>query len=125
MICPHCQNESPEDHKGKKCPICGASKGRFRWPLFLCGLLLPPILTLVSAGIFRHTLSNPVNENITPPIALISGAIGGIVCGSLLAFRASERPSTPYRALHCAFRLNDRRLRDALPLWMFRRWLSI
>jgi hypothetical protein len=90
MTCPHCQNELPDNDKGKKCPICGASKPRFRWLIFLCALLLPPLLTFISADTSRLTLSNPVNENVSPAIALFGGAIGGIICGFLLAFRATK-----------------------------------
>lgn len=89
MTCLRCQNELPEDHEGNRCPICGASKIRFRWLVFLCALLLPPLLTLVSAAWMR-TLPNPVNENFSPNIAFIGGGIGGIVCGLLLAFRAAK-----------------------------------
>jgi hypothetical protein len=90
MTCPRCQKELPNDQKGNRCPFCGSSRILFHWFIFLCALLLPPILTLLSAATVRHTVSQPVNENISPPIALISGAIGGIVCGFLLAFRATK-----------------------------------
>ncbi|HXC34906.1 MAG TPA: hypothetical protein VNV43_03475 [Candidatus Acidoferrales bacterium] len=95
MTCTHCKKELSEDQKGNRCPFCGAAKARFHWLVFLCALLLPPLLTLVSADTMRHTLSKPVDENVSPTITWIGGAIGGIVCGLLLAFRATK--SIPLR----------------------------
>ena len=63
---------------------------RFKWLAFLCALLLPPLLTLLSAAIMRLTLSSPRNEGLSPLIAVIGGAIGGIICGILLTFRATK-----------------------------------
>jgi hypothetical protein len=90
MTCPHCKKEWPEDHQDARCPFCGASRARFHWLVFLCALLLPPLLTLVSADTMRLTLSKHVDENVSPTIAIIGGAIGGIICGLLLAFRATK-----------------------------------
>lgn len=90
MTCPKCQKELPQVQTGNRCPFCEALKARFHWLVFLCALLLPPLLTLLSAATMRLTLSKPVDENVSPVITFIGGGIGGIVCGLLLAFRATK-----------------------------------
>jgi hypothetical protein len=95
MTCPRCQKELPEDQKGKRCPFCGSSGILFHGFIFLCALLLPPLLTLLSAATLRLKLPHPVNENVSPVIGLIGGGVGGIVCGVLLACRATK--SIPLR----------------------------
>jgi predicted permease len=90
MTCPRCQKELQEGQKGKRCPHCGWFASRFKWLAFLCALLLPPLLTLLSATIMRLAMSNPRDEGLSPFVAVIGGAIGGIICGILLAFRATK-----------------------------------
>jgi uncharacterized protein YacL len=58
---------------------------KFRWQLFLCALLAPALLTLLSAATMRFfVMSHPTNEGVSPMIALVAGAIGGVICGVTL-----------------------------------------
>jgi len=104
MTCPHCQKELTADYNSPWCPFCGKDlvatakpagdrppaervPVRFRWKLFLCALLGPAALTLVSAAVMRLALSHPQNEGLSPLLALSGSVIGGIVCGVLLGTR--------------------------------------
>jgi hypothetical protein len=80
MICPQCQKELPEGQNGKPCPFCGASAIRPNWRIFLCALLVPPILTLISAfpAITRMT------GNISPIVGVLGSLVGAIVCGGMI-----------------------------------------
>jgi hypothetical protein len=102
MICPHCQKEMPHDHGAVYCPLCGkdlASKSglgrepspvKFNARLFFCALLLPSILTLISAAIMRSLFSGTVvNEGVSPMVGLAGGALGGVICGILLGRKTS------------------------------------
>jgi hypothetical protein len=102
MNCLHCQKELPADNQSPWCPFCGRdlaltpkpgkddqtlaarSRPMFRWKLFLCAFLGPVLLTMVSAAVVHFTAVWDRNEPVTPWIALISGTVGGIVCGILL-----------------------------------------
>lgn len=100
MNCPHCLENLPPDYSSPWCPYCGKNLGapiplkqelppvKFRWRLFLCALLLPVFLTLISAATMRFLiLSRPANEGVSPMIALIAGAIGGVICGVMMGFQ--------------------------------------
>jgi hypothetical protein len=104
MICPHCQRELPENYSTAGCPFCGKDlsvenlkpspelpTGNFNGRIFLCALLFPPLLTLISATAMGLIFSHPINESVSPLIALVSGAIGGVICGTMLGFQASEK----------------------------------
>ena len=93
MTCPQCHKELPEDQKGKRCPFCGLLAMRFNWPLFLCGLLLPPILTLIAAvpAIARMT------EDVSPMVGVLGSVGGGIICGVAYAFGSTD--SVPGRVI--------------------------
>jgi uncharacterized protein YacL len=97
MNCPDCKKELPENYGDAYCPFCGkdlSSKAeppqkltpvKFRWRLFLCALLTPALLTLLSAATMRFLfLTQRTNEGVSPVIALVGGAIGGVICGVML-----------------------------------------
>ena len=99
--CPHCQKELPENYGALDCPFCGKDlpsgrpeafhelpQVRFNSLLFLAALLLPPLLTLLSATLMRFVfLTKPMSEGISPWVALVGGCIGGVICGALLGTR--------------------------------------
>jgi len=97
MNCPHCQQELPPDYSAPQCPFCEKNllpgselpkqspPVKFRWKLFLCALLTPALLTLLSAAAMRSLiLPQTTNEGVSPMIALYGGAIGGVICGVTL-----------------------------------------
>jgi len=102
--CPHCQKDLPENYSANWCPFCGKNlstppddsaktqtprKFRWHWKLFLCAMLSPALLTLLSAATMRFlVLSHPTSEGVSPTIALLGGAIGGVVCGVTLGLTA-------------------------------------
>jgi hypothetical protein len=100
MNCPHCQRKLPENYGAAWCPFCRedlSSKAeppqklpplKFRWRLFLCILLSPALLTLLSATTMRFLMPKPMNEGVSPVIALVGGAIGGVICGVMLGFQS-------------------------------------
>jgi hypothetical protein len=101
MNCPHCQNELPENYCAAWCPFCRedlSSKAeppqksplvKFNWRLFLCALLSPALLTLLSAVAMRFLiLSQPTGEGVSPMLALVGGTIGGVICGVMLGFQS-------------------------------------
>jgi len=104
MNCQHCQKELPENYGAVYCPFCGKDLAldnpgalhelppvRFNGLLFLSALLLPPLLTLLSAALMRFVfLTKPTNEGISPCVALVGGCIGGVICGVLLGMKAGR-----------------------------------
>jgi len=101
MNCAHCQKEIPENYGGVYCPFCGkdlALANSLRSPgdnsvepvklnakLFLLMFLGPPLLTLLSALLFRAE-----NGGIPVMIGLIGAILGGITCGVMLAHRLAK-----------------------------------
>lgn len=94
MTCPHCHKELPEDQKGKRCPFCGWRARRFNWLIFLCVLLLPALLTLLSAATMHFTLLNTADDSISPIIGLVGSVVGGIFCGVTLARAFTQTEGT-------------------------------
>jgi hypothetical protein len=101
MNCPHCQQELPENYGAAWCPFCGKNwlpeakpfqklpPVKFRWRLFLCVLLSPALLTLLSAATMRFVISShPTGEGVSPTIALAGGTIGGVICGVMLGWNS-------------------------------------
>lgn len=98
MTCPHCQKEMPENHGAVYCPLCGKDLNsttpaelppvKIKWSWLLVALLLPPLLTMLSATMM-HSFSavDSSNEGVSPFIGLIGGAIGGTVCGVMLGIK--------------------------------------
>ena len=67
---------------------------KFHWKLFLCALLSPALLPLLSAAAMRFLiLSRPTNEGVSPMIGLIGGAIGGVICGVMLGWNSRTLPA--------------------------------
>jgi hypothetical protein len=106
MNCPHCNQNLPKGYDPPWCPYCGKNLDKpvlpeqelppikFKWQWFLCSLLAPPLLTLLSATAMRFLIStDSTNENVTPFVALISGAIGGILCGIMLGLQSRSLPA--------------------------------
>jgi hypothetical protein len=101
MNCANCQNVLPENYGGVSCPFCGKdlpSANALLLPanrplqpiklnpkLFLLVFLGPPILTLLSASLFRAE-----NDPIPQLVGLIGGGLGGLTCGIMLALRLSN-----------------------------------
>lgn len=97
MNCPHCQKELPENQTSLLCPFCGqglasqidfldkSTPVKFQWPIFLCALLMPPVLTLLSAALHQSP-----NDNVSPMLGMVAGIIGGIICGVMLGFKSSR-----------------------------------
>jgi hypothetical protein len=102
MNCPNCNNALPENIPGGKCPSCGhelpiknpesiqaAPAGpKPSWLWFWAALLAPPVLTLLTAFLTRHT----TNGGAPVAIALLGGGAGGIVCGIILGVRLGSNP---------------------------------
>jgi uncharacterized membrane protein len=84
MICPRCQKEMPDDQKGKRCPFCGSPATRVNWWLFLGALLLPPVLTLLSAVMMRLILSDPMAGGVSLIVGLVGSVVVGIFCSVTL-----------------------------------------
>jgi len=110
MNCPHCQKELSENYGAAWCPFCGKdlptenSKPlqelppvKFNWRMFLCALLSPALLTLLSAAAMRFILSKPMNEGVSPWVGFVGGTIGGIICGVMLGFQGGK--NLPVRIL--------------------------
>ena len=139
MNCPHCQKEMPEDHGAAYCPLCGKDLSsepadlartlppvKFNSLLFFAALLLPPLLTLLSAAAMRYLVSaSPVNEGVSVVVGLLSGVIGGAVCGVLVGLKTSRRHSEPGADLFLVdiCRHNDCRLYYALLFRLRLGWL--
>jgi hypothetical protein len=103
MKCPHCRSELSEGWGVEDCPCCGkclrsepvptgiVPARKIKWRLFLAGMLLPPILTLLSAvAMHRIFLQKPLNEGVSPIVAVVASGAGGILCGVLLGIRAGS-----------------------------------
>lgn len=101
MNCPHCHQDLPENYGAVYCTFCGkdlpapifpnqeSPSVKFKWRLFLCAMLFPALLTLLSSAAMRFLIfSQPVNEGVSPWVGLIGGIIGGVICGLLLAFQS-------------------------------------
>jgi hypothetical protein len=113
FFCRHCQQDLPENYKGRYCPACGAvlpevlipatgimnvpkptppvtepavKQFKINWWIFFAALLAPPLLTLIAAYLNK----GQANEGVSPGIGLFGGAAGGIICGVLLALRTRK-----------------------------------
>jgi hypothetical protein len=92
MNCPSCHKELPENISIEKCPFCGTTlvpgiparqvhqPRHFQARLFFCGLLAPPLLTLITAFLMR-TFVDKSNESVSVAVGSIGSVIGGIICG--------------------------------------------
>jgi hypothetical protein len=104
MTCPHCQKELPENYSALWCPFCGQNLSldqppkesppiKFNRWLFLCALLFPPVLTLISAMAMRSLMVRQLmGEGVSPLVGLVGGGIGGIICGVMLGLQSSRNP---------------------------------
>jgi hypothetical protein len=103
MNCPHCQKELPEDYSAMWCPFCAKyltpkaepppplPSAKLNWRIFLCALLGPALLTLISAATMRFLISpGSMNEAVTPYVVFICGPIGGVICGVMLGFQGGR-----------------------------------
>jgi hypothetical protein len=106
MDCPHCHQTLAPGYPAAWCPFCGKDllpdakplrklpPVKFNWRLFFCALLCPALLTLLSAAAMRFLiLPQPTNEGVSPMIALVTGAIGGVICGVMLGFNSRNLPA--------------------------------
>jgi hypothetical protein len=103
MICPHCQKDLPANYSANWCPFCGKNllpeaepsqelpPVKLNWRLFLCVLLSPALLTLLSVAAMRFILSQPRSEGVSPWVGLIGGTIGGVICGVMLGIQGSKK----------------------------------
>ena len=91
MNCAHCQQELPPEHSAQLCPSCGKNllpeteppkqmpPRKFHWKLFLCALLSPALLTLLSAATMRSLIMAHRGydvDNVSVIIALAGGLVG-------------------------------------------------
>lgn len=115
MNCPHCQKELPANYSANWCSFCGkdlpepASSEqelppvKFKWKLFLCVLLAPPLLTLLSAAAMHFLiLPDSTNESLTPFVGLIGGGIGGIICGVLIGLQSRNLAARVFLSIFMA-----------------------
>jgi hypothetical protein len=94
----------PELYSGAYCPFCG--KGlpltlepqtnsarlkpvKINWRIFLLFLLVPPILTMITARIVHVP-----NESYSVVVGIVGGIAGGIACGIMLGLRIGRTPPT-------------------------------
>src|SRR5205814_1643412 len=68
---------------------------KIKWPIFFALLLVPPLLTALSAIIKLTALSAIINhgvrnESISSSIGLFGGGAAGIVCGIMLGLRLGK-----------------------------------
>jgi hypothetical protein len=63
-------------------PVLRIVSDRPGWRVFLCALLVPPILTLISA---LPEISRTAGD-VSIIVGLLGSVVGGIVCGAMLAF---------------------------------------
>ena len=104
MNCPNCQKKLPEKYDAAYCPLCGKNLPpnpseqarelptvKFNRLLFFGALLIPPVLTLLSAALMRFVvLVSSTNEGVTPMVAIVGGCIGGAICGAHLGVKAGK-----------------------------------
>lgn len=105
MNCPHCQKVLPKNYGATYCLHCGTALPpeeptpttsplplppvRIRWLLFFGALLLPPVLTFLTAFILR----TQTDEQMAPLIAVFGAAAGGIACGIMLGLHIGKSVS--------------------------------
>lgn len=99
MNCPHCQKNVPGDYSAVYCPFCGLdlpsdkaygaelkpkdlAPVKFHVSVFFMLLLVPPILTMISARLIHVQ-----NEPYSTAIGFFGGGAAGIICGILLGLR--------------------------------------
>src|ERR1700759_4394447 len=96
MNCPHCQDPLPDNYPATFCPFC---KGDFPWRAshlpealppsqvswlwFWLAILGPPLLTMLSAFLFK--LSS--NDGVSVAIGLFGSIAGGIAGGIILGLK--------------------------------------
>ncbi len=95
MNCSHCKKALPENCSENICPDCKKSflpqHLKFNARLFFSALLLPPLITLISAAFFRYVLVVQANQDNTSfLIALIGGGMGGVICGVTLGRKVGK-----------------------------------
>ena len=112
MNCPHCQRELPENYGAAYCPFCGQNLPpenqiaessakklapiRFHVMIFFLLLLLPPIVTMISAWLVQSQ-----NEPYSLCIGFFGGGAAGIACGIMLGLRLGR--TVPARILLSLF----------------------
>jgi hypothetical protein len=102
--CPHCKPVQPDDHAAGTCSFCGETLStnqikptpglapvKIRWLWFWLALLGPPVLTMLTA-MFMHefTSGSASNEGVSPVVALIAAATGGIACGIIMGLKMGK-----------------------------------
>jgi hypothetical protein len=100
MKCTNCQKDLPENYGGVRCPLCGtdlpsAAAGlpddnsveprRLNAKLFLLAFVGPPLLTLLSAWLFRTK-----NGGVPVMFGLIGGILGGITSGVMIGMQTAK-----------------------------------
>ncbi|HWD93217.1 MAG TPA: hypothetical protein VG938_12810 [Verrucomicrobiae bacterium] len=57
-----------------------------KWGIFFAVFLAPPLLTSIVAFVGQEE----PNEQLSPLVAVFGGAVGGVVCGIMLALRLGK-----------------------------------
>ncbi len=116
MTCPHCHQPIPDNNPACYCCHCGRglpaaesdpahalTPFRIKWRWFWLALLAPPVLTLLSALLMRLAAPTANNESVSPFIALVGSAGGGIAGGIIVGLKRGETiPERVLTSIACA-----------------------
>jgi hypothetical protein len=103
MKCPTCQQELSTERSRPDCPHCGEAIAiqppstpevaaqaplKLNWPVFFAILFAPVVLTIVAVQVM------PASNDASPAVAVIFGAVSGILCGFKLGRRFGKSPES-------------------------------